>query len=35
MSQDNFICTVCGQRNVDIRPDWQIAVQGFPEWRRR
>jgi hypothetical protein len=23
-----FICTVCGQRNADIRPDWQIAVQG-------
>jgi len=33
MSQDKFICTVCGQRNADIRQDWQIAVQGFPEWR--
>jgi len=29
------MCTVCGQRNADIRPDWQIAVKSFPEWRRR
>ncbi len=26
--KDKFICTVCGQRNADIPPDWQIAVQG-------
>jgi hypothetical protein len=23
--EDRFFCTVCGQRGVDIRPDWQTA----------
>jgi hypothetical protein len=28
--EDKFVCTVCGQRGADIRPDWQTAVQVFP-----
>jgi hypothetical protein len=23
--EDRFVCTVCGQRGADIRPDWQSA----------
>jgi hypothetical protein len=23
--EDKFVCTVCGQRGADIRPDWTTA----------
>jgi len=29
--EDKFVCTACGKRGADIRPDWQTAVQVFPE----
>jgi hypothetical protein len=32
---DKFVCTACGKRGADIRPDWQSAVQVFSERRRR
>lgn len=28
--EDKFVCTVCGVRGADIRPDWQSTVQVFP-----
>jgi len=27
--EDKFVCTACGQRGVDIRPDWQCAERIF------
>ncbi len=25
--EDKFVCTACGKRGADIRPDWRTAVQ--------
>ena len=33
--EDKFVCTACGQRGADIRPDWQTAVQVFPRRESR
>jgi hypothetical protein len=27
--EDKFVCTVCGARGADIRPDWQSAQRSF------
>jgi hypothetical protein len=27
--EDRFVCTACGQRGADIRPDWQSAERAF------
>jgi hypothetical protein len=27
--EDRFVCTACGQRGADIRPDWQNAKRSF------
>jgi hypothetical protein len=29
--EDKFVCTACGVRGADIRPDWQSAEQIFPK----
>jgi hypothetical protein len=26
--EDRFVCTACGKRGADIRPDWQTASDG-------
>ena len=30
-----FVCTVCGVRGADIRPDWQSAEQVFQNRKAR
>jgi len=27
--EDLFVCTVCGKRGADVRPDWTAAKQVF------
>ena len=27
--EDSFVCTICGKRGADIRPDWHSAEQIF------
>ena len=28
--EDKFVCTTCGKRGADIRPDWQSAERMVP-----
>lgn len=29
--EDNFVCSACGERGADVRPDWQTAVRISPK----
>ena len=33
--EDKFVCTSCGKRGADIRPDWQSADQVFQKGKAR
>jgi hypothetical protein len=33
--EDKFVCTVCGQRGADIRPDWPSAERIFASRKSR